>query len=332
MDKNLSIRERCKLLLQELRTYIRTYLADFGMAWVTVIWGFHYIVVKDAVQYLNPITFNALRFMLALPVFFFIASRNRHVLKFERRDLMILIGMTLIGLVGYQVLFVTAVQYTTSTNAALLIATMPLWTAVFSIVLGMISLRRGLMLGLVITLIGVVLVVLSRSGAQLSMSSDDLIGSGMALLAAIILATYMIASKPLVDKYGGLGNALYKQWITAFGLIVLALPDIVTLRASDIPMELIPNFLYSGLLACVGGYFISNYAIGKIGPARTAMYNNFAPLFAAIGGILLLHEEMTGGLFIGGALTMLGVNVVRRQMKPGRRELMRQTVSVAAGD
>jgi drug/metabolite transporter (DMT)-like permease len=319
-------------LFQQFRSYFATYSADFGMAWVTVVWGFHYIVIKDAVQYFNPITFNALRFALALPVFFFIAARNRHVFRFERRDLLMLIGMTLIGLVGYQVLFVTAVQYTTSTNAALLIATMPLWTAVFSIVLGTLSLRRGLMIGLAITLFGVIMVVLSRAGANFSMSSDDLIGSAMALLAAVIFAIYLLASKPFVDRYGGLSNALVKQWVTAFGLLVLAMPDIITLRPSDFPLKLLPNFLYSGLLACVGGYLISNYAIGKIGPARTAMYNNFAPLFAAFGGILLLHEHMTGGLLIGGALTMVGVNLVRRQMRPGRRELIRQTVSIAAGD
>lgn len=302
------------------------------MAWLTVIWGFHYIVIKDAVQYFNPITFNALRFSLALPVFFVIGMRNRDVLKFERRDLMLLIGMTLVGLVGYQVLFVTAVKYTTSTNVALLIATMPLWTAVFSIVLGTLSLRRGLMVGLAITLFGVVMVVLSRAGANMSMSSDDFIGSAMALTAAVIFALYLLASKPFVDRYGGLGNALVKQWVTAFGLLFLAMPDIITLRPSDFPPKLIPNFLYSGLLACVSGYLISNYAIGKIGPARTAMYNNFAPIFAAIGGVLVLHEPITGGLFLGGAFTMVGVNLVRRQMRPGRRELIRQRMAVAVGD
>lgn len=316
----------------------KQYNADVAMMYLMVIWGLHYIVVKDAVTYFDGLTFNAIRFVLGTIIMIPIGFRFRKILAvWEWRDLRYLVFITLCGSVLYQILFVTSLRYTTATNTALLGSTMPMWTAIISIILGTIILKRSLIIGLVMTLLGVVLVILSREGESLSIAHHDLIGDSLALAAAFVLGAFWIASKPLIDKYGSLSNAIYKHWITAFGLVMVSLPNLLKTSPSDIPPSIIPNILFSGLVASISGYLISNYAIGKMGAARTSTYNNFSPIIAAVAGILFLHEPLTAGILIGAALTLIGVAIVRRYMQtrqPPQRRLQwwQASLSTATGD
>ncbi len=300
--------------MSHLQRWVQDNSADLGMIFLSLILGFHFIVVKDALEIFQPITYNALRFTLAFPAVLALALRNRQLMRFEQQDLRYLFAITIVGLVGYQVLFVLSLNFTTSTNSALLIATMPIWTALISIFRRIMEPRTGLTIGLIVTFVGVAVVILSQGDASFSISRDDIWGSLMALGAAMALGTNAVLSQPLVVRYGGLSNALYKHMFTSLGLVIIAVPDLMTLRPADIPSSIWPNLLYSSFLASLSGFLISNYALGKIGAARTATYNNFWPIVAAISGIIVLGETLTPLLLIGGILTLAGVAIARHYM------------------
>lgn len=293
-------------------SYIRQHLADFLSIYVVTVFGIHFIVLKDAVSEFAPITFNAIRFMIGAVVMGAIAFRMRGRLYMAPRDRRYLFVATMIGLVGYQVLVVLALELTTSTNVSLMASTMPSWAALISVLSGRILPRTGLFFGLFTVLLGVAIVVLNNTDDGFSLQGPDIVGSGLALLGAFILGSFMVLTTGLIERYGGLTNAIYRHLFTAFGLGVLAMPDMVTLTLDDLPLELVPNFLFSGIVASLSGFFISNYAISKIGPTRFANYSNFQPVVTATAGILLLGEPLTVGLVVGGVLTLSGIMIVRR--------------------
>lgn len=288
--------------------------ADIAMMVIVLVWGFHFVVVKDGLAEMSPLLFQSIRFILAVPIFILIASRNWSMIHIPRHDLLKLVPMFLLGPVAYQLLFIFALKNTTSTNTSLLIATMPTWTALISIAAGKIQIRASLLVWIAFTLAGVSLVVVSRDGASLGMSQRDLLGSLLAIGAALVFSVYSILSKPFVDRYK-FGIAIIAHWTTALSLTILALPELVKLTPSDVPVEIWPNLIYSGIAAGAGGYLIFNYALQKIGPARAAQYQNFTPLFATAFSILLLGEHLTTGIIIGGALTLFGVMNVRKRMQ-----------------
>jgi drug/metabolite transporter (DMT)-like permease len=294
-------------------SFIRRYLPDLLSIYLVLVLGFHFIVLKDAVDNFAPITFNALRFMIGAVIMGVLVVRLRGTgrLHMDKRDLLLLFPATLFGLAGFQVLIVLALELTTSTNVSLVVATMPLWAAVISVVIGQILPRPGLFVGLVTVLFGVALVVLSSSEGTFRLQGPDVVGSGLALLGSFLLGSFTVLTSGIVERYGGVTNAIYRHLFTTFGLVVVAMPDLVTLTPDDLPLELAPNFLYSGLLASLSGFFISNYAIEKIGPTRFTNYTNFQPAVTAVAGILLLGEPLTWPLVIGGTLTIGGVMTVR---------------------
>ncbi len=299
-------------MFEVLKKPIRAHSADVAMSLIIVVWAVHFIVVKDALSDLPPLTFNAIRFSLGLPVLLIAALRDLPALRIARQDVPRLLMLGLIGPLGYQIGFILGLQRTTSTNTALLIATLPTWTALLSISMGIIMLRRQMIFGVIMSLIGVGLVIVGSSDTGLAISRGDLIGSTLALGAAVVSAVYYIGIKPLVDRYGGTVVAVWTYCITTAALLVIAAPDLIKLTPADLPMKFWPHLFYSGVLSSAFGFLVETYAIHHIGPTRVSVYYNFEPIIAAAAGIAVLGDPLTAGVVAGAALTLGGVMIVRR--------------------
>ncbi len=297
-----------------LTTAFRQHRADTLMSGMVLIWGFHFIVAKDALAHVDPQTFNALRFVVGLPIILPLAWRGRHMLRLSRRDLALVVLLTLAGPVIYQIGFAEGIKRTTSTNTALIVSTMPAWTALFSMIVGMVEVRRRLLGGIGLTLGGAVLVVLSRSESGLALSHDDLLGSALVLSAAISGGLSDVFAKPAIDRLGAMSLAIWRYCLTAVAMIALAAPELSALSAESVPPASVPNILYSGLLSNVAGFLVIHFAIHELGPTRMSSYFNFNPIIAALAGVLILREPFSFWLLCGAALTLFGVMVVRRNV------------------
>jgi O-acetylserine/cysteine efflux transporter len=307
--------------------------ADLLMSGMVLIWGFNFIVLKNGVEHIPPLTFNALRFLVGLPLILLLAWYERHLINLSRRDVLLMLVLVLTGPVLYQVGFALGIKRTTSTNAALLVATMPTWTALISIMIGMVQIRRRLLIGMAFTLAGVTLVVLSRSEEGLRLSHDDLIGSALLLGAAIASGAAYVVNKPVIDRLGGMPTAIWKYTFTTLALTAIAAPDLLKLSSNGIPLRFVPNILYSGILSGVGGYVVVHYALHEMDATRSASYYNFNPIVAGFAGILILGEPFSLWLLAGGVLTVGGVVVVRNNLYARQKPAVGQVqVSPSSAD
>jgi drug/metabolite transporter (DMT)-like permease len=298
--------------LTALKTAAIRHLHDLTMSIIIVVWGFHYIVMKDGVSDVAPLTYNALRFALGLPVISLMVFRHPSILRISHGDLWKIAAINLVGSVAFQAALAWAIKLTTATNVALLAATNPAWIALLSMMMGLVIARRRMLIGIGLTFGGVALVVLSHAGSGSALSRDDLLGSALILSAALGAAVASIATKPLVDRLGGLVLAIWSYWITTAGLLAIDAPGLLSLSSRSLPLRVVPNLLYSALLSAVSGYLVWNYALRALGPTRASTYNNFTPIVAAISGILVLGEPFSPILLVGAILTLTGVVIVRR--------------------
>jgi O-acetylserine/cysteine efflux transporter len=320
----------CRSVLKRL---LKDHRADLLMSGMVFVWGFNFIVLKNGVENIPPLTFNALRFLIGLPLILLLAWCERHLIGMVRRDIVLVGLLALTGPVLYQIGFALGIKRTTSTNAALLVATMPTWTALVSIMIGMVQIRRRLLIGMGVTLVGVLLVVYSRSSGDFALSHDDLIGSALLLAAAIANGIANVVNKPVVDRLGGMRLAIWKYVFTTIGLSLIAAPGLLSLSGHDLPLRVVPNILYSGILSGVGGFVIVHYALHEMDPTRSASYYNFNPIVAAFAGILILGEPFSLLLLAGGVLTVGGVVVVRNNIYARRKPAVREArVSTSSAD
>jgi drug/metabolite transporter (DMT)-like permease len=293
-------------------TIWQRFSADICMGIAVTIWGLHFIVVKDALDTLSPLVFNALRIAIALLVLFGWSRWHKVSLRIDRRDRPRLITLGLVGQLAHQLFFVLSLDHTTSTNTALLIATAPTWIAVLSMLLGIIQLKRALIVGVAVTLTGVTLVTLGQPGAGLSVSSRDIVGLTLGLGSALALASYNITIKPFMDRYGGLPIVIWIFTSTLVGLVVAAAPDLAALDPAGLTPRIWLSLLYSGGCSAALGYMLETHALRTLGSTRAGTYYNAMPVIAAIAGILLLDDPLTALITLGVILTLGGVILVRR--------------------
>ena len=294
--------------MSQQKTHLQS--ADFALMGITIIWGMHFIILKEAFNFFDPAVYNALRFGIVIPFFLLYALRQWQQVKLPKAAAWQLVQIVVTGPVIFQFCMVTGLNLTSAINGALILATLPAWVAAFSLIRNVIYYHRGIPIGIGITLIGVVLVILS-SNDNLSAAQNDLLGGGIILFGVLLLALFTIRIRPLL-QYGNVRISMWIHVIVWLGLSVLALPTITTVHRSDFTWHVLPYFIYSGVIANALGRIILNYGIEKLGSARATVYQNLNPIIAGFGAVLFLNESLTLTLIGGGMLTLFGVGIVRR--------------------
>jgi drug/metabolite transporter (DMT)-like permease len=219
----------------------------------------------------------------------------------------------LIGLTNYTIptlLFVLAVQYASAGFLGLLGANIPPVTAVWAhFLLPDERLDRRKALGLLLAVAGVaVLIVTGESGL-----TD---GARPGLAVALILAGIVVAS------FGGVHARRYSP---GHDLLDLAIPQFVVGILVVIPtmlaLEGLPRGISAagwGLITYIGlvGTFVPSllffWMLQRVGATTASLPSYMIPVIALTGGALLLGEQVTLIIGLGGVLILTGVLITER--------------------
>lgn len=232
--------------------------------------------------------------------------------SFLRRHWRSLLAFGLIPVAGCQLMFFSAMQRMPVAVALLIQYLAPV------LLVGFVWLRtrrapsRLVLIGSAVAVVGLVLVV-DVSGARF-----DLLGTLLALGAAVTVCVYFTMSArtgddlpPLALASGGLlVGALVMAAVAAVGAIPFAAPAVtVTFRGVDVP-GILP-ILWVGGVATTLGYALGVMAVPRIG-SRLASFIGLSEVLFALGfAWLLLGETPAPIQFVGGAVLLAGVVLVR---------------------
>jgi len=133
---------------------------------VVLIWGANYSIGKYGVVQLSPIEFNTIRFLLAAPILLILSFFIDKSLRIQREDLKRLTIVSIVGITLYQTLYMLGIQYTSATNASLLIAISPIFSSFFAILSGQEQFSARVQTGSIIALIGAAMVLLFKTSAS----------------------------------------------------------------------------------------------------------------------------------------------------------------------
>lgn len=186
----------------------RLWLADAALLSVAIIWGINIPVMKVALEYgITPYALNALRLMISAIILLTCAwwefrggVRPAAGVSFWR-----LFVYALVVSVAYQFLFLMAVSRTTSANIALIMATVPMWTALGARMFLKEILPVQAWLGLWIAFAGTMIVSVQsqQNGAATPFVKQQ---SEAAMGASEV--TPSVAVKPAVITSSGAGNVV----------------------------------------------------------------------------------------------------------------------------
>jgi drug/metabolite transporter (DMT)-like permease len=270
------------------------------------VWGANFSVLKIAFHTFSPLAFNVLRFLLATVLLVGIVRWYRQPLGIAREDLG---RLTVLGVIGhgvYQVCFVQGLARTTAANASLLMATVPIFVALLSILLHIerVTLRRWM--GIVLSFVGIALVT-AGNGQQIQLSSSHLAGDLLVLMGAVTWAIYTVMSKPLLARYSPLRLTAVSMVPGTAALALLGTPAMLAQHWSAIEPVAWAGLLYSAVFSIALAYLIWFTGVQQIGNARTAIYSNGTPVVASLLAWVMLGEPLSALQLVGGAVILFGL-------------------------
>jgi drug/metabolite transporter (DMT)-like permease len=222
-----------------------------------------------------------------------------------------LIVLGLIGNVAYQPLFIYGLAQTEASQASMFVATTPLWILVLARFTGHDKFSGRVIAGVVVGLVGVIL-LLWESVNGVGSEERFWIGNLLLLGATVSWAIYTVYSQPLLLKLRPL--ALTSATMAAGGLplVLVGLPEIVSIRVNEVSFASWLGLLYSALLALVFGYFFWAHAIQTIGSTRTSLYVNLVPVVATVSAWVWLDERLSPLQLLGAIAVITGITLSRR--------------------
>lgn len=265
-----------------------------------IIWGSTYLAIRYALESYPPFLLAGVRFLIAgVLLFGFLRLHGVAVPSVRQWRNAAITGVLLLGFGNGMVCF--AEQRVNSGIAAVAVASMPLFAALFSSLYGeRPTPREGF--GLAIGFIGVVVLNL---GNGLSASR---LGAAALLLAAMCWALGSVWSKRQ-DMPKGPMNTAAQMLCASVALIIVALSggERLPVHPSVHATLAVAYLIVFGSIIAFSAYL---YVLKHVRPALATSYAYVNPPVAVLFGLLLMGEHVGPYDLAGMAIILLGVGVI----------------------
>jgi drug/metabolite transporter (DMT)-like permease len=288
-----------------------TLAAALTPLWTVLIWSGNVVVTEAASGVISPGSISFYRWLIAFVVLVpFVgksAWKNRAVLAGYWWKLA---ALGALGMVIYQSLAYEAAKTTTAVNMGVMLALMPLVSALLASALAGERLSASRLAGGAVSLAG--LVYLTSHGEPATLLSGGFhMGDGLMLVAIAANSLYGV-----LLKRWSIPLTMWQQlfWQIGFATLLL-LPVWLAGTISPITGANLPLVLYAAIPTSLIAPLYWMMGIQRLGAARTALFINLMPIIVALLAWAILGEQLHAYHAIGGGLALLGVGIGLRQAK-----------------
>ncbi|MDQ3388080.1 MAG: DMT family transporter [Gemmatimonadota bacterium] len=258
------------------------------------------VAVKIALRDLSSPSVAFLRVTGAALLFLVLHATLVRERLHSRRDLGRLAVYALFGVVLNQLLYITALNWTTATAAQTLQTVGPAMTLLIALLLGRERSTPAKWMGIGVAGCGALYLV----GIGVSMGSG--LGNLLVLLNVTAFSIYLVISRDLVRRYHPLTVI---TWIFLFGSIGIApwgIPSLLAERGA-LSGSTVAAMVWMILVPTVTGYYLNVWALQRVQASAVAIFVYLQPVLTALIAIPLLGERPSPRLIPAGALIFAGV-------------------------
>jgi drug/metabolite transporter (DMT)-like permease len=269
------------------------------LAVTAALWGASYMFIKVALEDFSEGAIVCIRTALGAALLLGIAA-HRGLLGDLRGRVRWVAVIAFVQVVGPFLLITYGENHISSSLTAILVSSVPIFTALLALRFDHAERSQGwALVGIVIGIAGVALLF----GVDLSGSSDELLGGGMMLLAAL---GYAISWLLVKHKLAGAAPVTLAGATMAIAAVA-TLPLLVAAPPAGTPgLDAVASLLALGAGGTGAAFVLYHTLIARIGPARASMVGYVAPAFSIFYGVVLLDEALTAGAVAGLLLILAG--------------------------
>ena len=272
--------------------------------------GFH-VVGKVVLESLPPMAVATTRVLIATPLLVALAwMKDRRLPEWRHLPSLALLG--LLGVYLNQILFVVGLKFTSATNAAILMPSIP----VFAVGIGWLTRVERIgpqrLLGVLLAAGGAVTLLDPRN---FSLTDASALGTLLILLNCLSYSTFLVLQRPLFQQ---LPWRTVIAWTFLFGGLAVTLTGGSTLASVDpatVPRKIWWGVLYIGLVPTFLGYLLNTWAVRRSSATLAATYTTLQPLLTALLAFVFLGEILGAPQIVGFLLIATGLWLV--SWRPG---------------
>lgn len=280
---------------------------------VTIFFASNFIIARVSSAVLSPVTSSALRFTIAsIFLIIIVFQKYRKFPKITFHQLKIIIFLGIVGIAGDSIFFFSGLKYTSASKASIIVALNPIFIAIFSNIFFNEKLSISKLTGIFISLIGAIVVI--SNGAVLSVFRGNIsIGELYILGAVFCWVFFTLLGKSVSEKLDSIIILCYSSIVGSIILTGIGIHQHSFVDLKNMTLWIMLGSLSIGTLGTAISYKFYYEAVYSIGASRSGIFLNLVPVFATIGGILILKESPTLAFFIGALMVLTGVYITNYQ-------------------
>ncbi len=281
------------------------FVADAALLSVAVVWGFNFVVIKDAIDRVDPMLYIMLRYIVALAIFSALVPRS-----LTRSTRAHWVMGSILGVFYLTALVVQTIglQYTTPGKSGFITG---LNVAMVPFLFWIVARRSPgwtQVIGAIVATIG--LGVLSLRG-DLTISWGD----ALTLLGALFYALHIMTTGFFAPKVPPAILAVTQ--IAASAVIACVVTPFVTEVTFDLPWQVWAAVLWTALSGTIYAFFMQSWAQRRTTSTHAAVLLCLESVSSAVFGIMFGMDTLTWRLVMGAALIFSGILII--EVWPARR-------------
>lgn len=279
-------------------------------------WSFNFIIAKIALGYIDAYSLTAFRIILSgifmLPIYFARPWRTR----LNRKDIWIFAVLGFWGVVVNRGLFIIGLDYTTAGHSALIVGSGPIMVLVLARVFKLEKITRMKIVSMAICFAGVAVLV---GGEELRGHAGTWVGDLIAVGGTIGFAVYAVLAKKVARQYDTISMNTFCNLAGAIFVLPMGIGEAAKLHWAAVgPVGWI-GLAYTVFVSSIGAYLIFFWALSQMPASRLAIFTYLDTPLATLLAVVLLGENVTSALIIGGGMILLGVYLA--EFGPGAQQI-----------
>jgi drug/metabolite transporter (DMT)-like permease len=263
-------------------------LPRLAVVGAVVLWGASFSTMRIALQDLHPLSVMWLRMIIALacilPLY-----RTVSLSAYRKGDWKLLLAAVVFQPCLYFWLESAALGLTSSAQAGIISASVPLLVAVAAWMILKEPLSTRVLGGLILSVAGVA--VLTLGGEATVSAPSPLLGNSMEFLAMVCAAANMIIIRILGRRYDA-WTLTVMQVVTGCLFFSPGIVHLLDVPAGTFDMQLILILVFLGAGVTLGAFSLYNWAITRMPASTASAHINLIPVVAVGCGFAFLGETM----------------------------------------
>lgn len=274
------------------------------------LWGGSFSTMRLALDVLHPWSVMWLRMIIAL-VCILPLYRTINLSMYRRGEWKLLLPAVILQPCLYFWLESSALGLTTSAQAGVISASVPLLVALGAWIVLKEPMNARIVAGLILSLVGVA--VLTMGGQATEAAPSPLLGNSLEFLAMICAAGNMVLIRLLGRRYSA-WTLTVMQVVSGCIFFSPGLAHLLAVPSEAFTPRLVGILIFLGAGVTLGAFSLYNWAITRMPASTASAHINLIPVIAVGCGFAFLGETMSVTQMVAACVVLFSVLMTQRRV------------------